>query len=183
MEGVTFESIRRTGWHRYNIPDPWLPHAEGNFKTPSGKCEFYAESIDPPMPEYHPAQFSEEELEYPLHLMTVKSPRNFLNSSHANVRRLRDAEGEPWLDIHPTDAFMRNLSNGDKVSVYNSRGEVIVRLKFSEKVRPGVVCMPQGFWTSLVEGGSTANALTDDRLTDMGGGGAIQEARVNVRKL
>ena len=42
--------------------------------------------------------------------------------------------------------------------------------------------MPQGFWPSLMKGGSSANALTDDRLTDMGRGAAIQEARVEVMK-
>jgi len=43
--------------------------------------------------------------------------------------------------------------------------------------------MPQGFWSSLSEGGSSANALTDDLLTDMGNGAAIQEARVNIVKV
>lgn len=32
----------------------------------------------------------------------------------------------------------------------------------------GAVCMPQGYWLSLVEGGNTANALTNDLLADMG---------------
>ena len=43
--------------------------------------------------------------------------------------------------------------------------------------------MPQGFWPSLLKGGSSANALTNDLLTDMGRGGAIQEARVEVVKV
>ncbi len=66
------------------------------------------------------------------------------------------------------------------VRVFNQRGEVRVQLRTSEKVRQGVVCMPQGFWKSLVDGGSTANALTSDGLSDMGGGSALQEARVQV---
>ncbi|MBK8633957.1 MAG: molybdopterin dinucleotide binding domain-containing protein [Saprospiraceae bacterium] len=47
----------------------------------------------------------------------------------------------------------------------------------SKRVKKGVVCMPQGYWTSLINGDSSANALTDDLLTDMGGGADLQEAR------
>ncbi len=43
--------------------------------------------------------------------------------------------------------------------------------------------MPQGYWTSLMDGDSSANALTDDLLTDMGGGAALQEARVAIMKV
>ncbi|MGB5171720.1 MAG: hypothetical protein WBN69_09855 [Eudoraea sp.] len=43
--------------------------------------------------------------------------------------------------------------------------------------------MPQGFWPSLLKGESSANALTNDLLTDMGRGGAIQEAKVEVVKV
>ena len=183
MEGITFESLRRNGSVRYNIPDPWLPHAKGNFKTPSGRCEFHNEGMEPALPEYKAVTYPEEyAAKYPLHLLTAKSPKNFLNSSHANVRRLRDAEGTPWLDMHAEDATDRGLKDGDRIRAFNDRGEVLVTARLSAKVGRGVVCMPQGFWTSLVEGGSTANALTDDRLTDMGGGGAIHEARVQVIK-
>ena len=183
MEGITFESLRDSGSARYNIPDPWIPHAQGNFKTASGKCEFYNAEMDPSLPDYTPVSYPAEYLaNYPLHLLTAKSPKNFLNSSHANVKRLTQAEGAPWLDMHTDDATARGLQDGDKIRVYNDRGEVLVTARLSSKVARGVVCMPQGFWTSLVDGGSTANALTDDRLTDMGGGGAIHEARVQVAK-
>ena len=37
--------------------------------------------------------------------------------------------------------------------------------------------------TSPNKGNSSANALTNDLLTDMGRGGAIQEARVDIEKV
>ncbi len=43
--------------------------------------------------------------------------------------------------------------------------------------------MPQGYWPSLTAGGSTANALTDDLLTDAGGSAALQETKVQVAKV
>jgi hypothetical protein len=42
--------------------------------------------------------------------------------------------------------------------------------------------MAQGHWSSLMNGGSSANALTTDLLADMGDGSALQETRVEVVK-
>lgn len=187
MKGISFDSLRKTGWARLALPEKWMPHAKGNFGTPSGKCEFYSASQQAAggtfLPEYKPVEYSAEELEkYPLHLLTVKSSKNFLNSSHANVDRLRRSEGKFRLDIHPRDAEARGISDGDPIRVFNQYGEVVLAAQVGEKVRPGVVCMPQGFWKSLVEGGSTANALTRDLLTDMGRGAALHESRVEIVK-
>jgi anaerobic selenocysteine-containing dehydrogenase len=179
LEGITFERLREEGWARLRVPDPWMPHAEGNFKTPSGRCRFVAPDLDPPLP--LPSTLSEEERSrYPIQLLTVKTPARFLNSSHANIDRLRRAEGAPRLDLDPADARARGLADGATVRVFNDRGEVRLRLRISDRVRPGVACMPQGYWASLVEGGSTANALTSDATNDLGGGAALQSARVQV---
>ena len=105
-----------------------------------------------------------------------------MNTSHANVHHLLKKEGPPYLDIHEVDAKARNISNGDEVKVHNDQGQVLLTARVKNKVRPGVVCMPQGFWASLMRGGSTANALTNDLLTDMGNGAALQEAIVEVMK-
>ncbi len=184
LNGVTFDTLRKNGWVKLNIPDQWMPHAKGNFKTSSGKCEFYNASNEPPIPEYRPKAYSREELStFPLKLLTIKSTKNFLNSSHANVKELMDKEGQPVLDIHPEDAKLREIVDGAEVKAYNKNGEVLLTAKVRSKVNQGVVSMPQGYWSSLVKGGSTANALTSDLLTDKGRGGALQEARVEVTLL
>jgi len=183
LKGITFESLKKSGWAKLNLPDPWMPHAEGHFGTASGKCEFFNASLKPAFPEYNPKEYSPDELKkYPLLLLTIKSTKNFLNSSHANVNHLIKKEGKPFLDIHQLDAEARGITDGDEVKAYNQNGDVIITARIREKVRRGVVCIPQGFWPSLMKGGSSANALTDDLLTDMGNGAALQEARVEVMK-
>ena len=183
MEGITFESLRKSGWARLRLPSPWMPHAEGKFATTSGKCEFFNSALKPPVPEYHPVTHTGEVLKkYPLRLLAIKSTSNFLNSSHANVQHLLKKEGPAYLDIHQQDAEIRGISDGDVVKVYNGHGQMTLTARIKGKVRPGVVCMPQGFWPSLLKGGSSANALTNDLLTDMGNGAALQEARVEVMK-
>lgn len=183
LKGITFERLRKSGGQRLNLPEKWMPHAEGNFKTTSGKCHFYDAEVQPSLPTYVPVTYTKKEREkYPLHLLTIKTPRYFLNSSHANVDQNLDKEGEPYLEVHPTDAAARNIAEGEELKVFNQRGRVYLRARLSQKVTPGVVCMPQGYWLSQFKGGSSANALTTDLLTDMGRGGAIQETKVEIMK-
>ena len=184
LQGITFESLRKIGWAKLNISEKWLPHAEGNFGKLGGKCKLYNADVNPPIADYVPFSYSAEDLaKYPLHLLTVKSTKNFLNSTRANHDKHTKKEGKPYLDINEADAKIRNIAEGDELKIFNQRGEVYVTARIKNKVQKGVVCMPQGFWSSLMKGGSSANALTHDLLTDMGGSAALQEARVEVTKI
>ena len=44
LEGITFERLMSDGWAKLNIPEPWLPYAEGGFPTASGRFEFASEA-------------------------------------------------------------------------------------------------------------------------------------------
>ena len=187
MQGITFDYLKKHGWAKLRLPDPWMPFVKGSFGTPSGKCEFYSSSLQqqglPPMPDFQPAIKSAGDLtDYPFRLLTVKSTSFFLNTSHANVGHLQTKEGEPYLDINATDAEKRGISDGDELIVLNQLGKVLIKAKVSNRVGAGVVCMPQGYWSSLMKGGSSANALTTDSFTDMGEGAAFHETNVEVAK-
>ena len=45
LAGISYERLQREGWAPLNIPPDRSPFADGHFSTPSGKCEFYAESV------------------------------------------------------------------------------------------------------------------------------------------
>lgn len=183
LKGISFELLRKSGGQRLNLPEKWMPHEKGNFKTKTGKCHFYDADLEPKLPTYVPKVYSEEDTKkYPLKLLTIKTPKYLLNSSHANIAHILQKEGKPYLEINPVDASNRNITDGDELKIYNQRGRVYMTARISRKVTQGVVCMPQGYWPSLLKGGSSANALTDDLLTDMGRGAAIQEAKVQVIK-
>ena len=85
--------------------------------------------------------------------------------------------------MHPADAEKRDIRAGDMVKVFNNSGRVMIKVNISEYARPGLVAMPHGWWPSLMEGGSSANALTPDGLTDMGRGSDFHDARVEVEKI
>ena len=80
----------------------------------------------------------------------------------------------------PDDAAVRGIADGEVVRVFNDRGAVLTRAQVDERVRPGVVALPSGWWASLSPGGASANALTADGLADWGGGGDFHDTLVEV---
>jgi anaerobic selenocysteine-containing dehydrogenase len=187
LEGTPYERLQREGWAPLNLPSRRLPFAEGGFPTPSGKCELYSESMKAqrmdPLATYVAAQPpSDEASRYPLHFMSPKWNRFFVNSSHANRPRLEKAAGEPRLRIHPTDAARRGIEDRNRVRVFNQRGSVTLRAMVTDDMQPGIVIFLHGWWASRI-GGSSANALTSDVLADLGGGSTLHDVWVEVETL
>ena len=89
-------------------------------------------------------------------------------------------EREPLLEIHPLNAQQREITDGEWVKVFNDRGQVKIRVRLSDRVRPSVVSMPSGWWASLSPEGTSANALTADGVSDWGSGGDFHDTLVEV---
>jgi anaerobic selenocysteine-containing dehydrogenase len=183
-----WDALKRKGWQKLNMPD--APFAEGGFPTPSGKCEFYcarmqADGLDP-LPTYIPpyeSVSSNPELgaKYPLAMISPPA-RNFLNSSFVNVQSLRSTEGEPRLDMHPTNAAMRGIVQGERVRIFNDRGSFIAKVRVTDKARPGLVVGLSIWWKKLAADGKNANEVTSQRLTDMGRAPTFYDVLVQVEK-
>lgn len=188
MRGMTFEELKERGWMRLSVPEKFAPFVEGNFPTPSGKCEFFSESLASqgvdPLPTYIPPRESvqtapELAKKYPLAIISPPA-HNFLNSSFANLPTFIKAEKEPYLEIHPMDAAARDIKDGDRVRVFNDRGEFKLKARVSEKARPGVVVALSVWWKKLTSDGCNANDVTSQGLTDLGSGATFYDALVEV---
>lgn len=188
LEGITLERLRAEGFVRLNVPERFAPFAEGNFPTPSGKCEFYSESLKrqgiDPLPTYIPPRenaLSAPKLaqRYPLALISPPA-HNFLNSSFVNQDSLRKVEKEPVVEIHPWDAAPRRLETGMTVRVFNDRGEFHVKVKVSERTRPGVAMAPGVWWAKLSSDGRNVNRTTSQAVTDLGEGATFYDNLVEV---
>ena len=59
---------------------------------------------------------------------------------------------------------------------------MIARARVGDRACAGVVGLPSGWWASGTEGGRAANALTEARLTDLGGGGSFHDGLVEVER-
>jgi anaerobic selenocysteine-containing dehydrogenase len=84
------------------------------------------------------------------------------------------------LEIHPDDARVRGIADGDDVEIVNELGSVTCSARITGLIRRGTVAFPKGVWRRHTANGLTSNALVPDRLTDLGGGACFNDARVQV---
>jgi anaerobic selenocysteine-containing dehydrogenase len=180
--------LKQSGWQRLDVPLPYTPFAQGGFATPSGRCEFHSQRLAElgldPVPNYvppHEGSASALAARYPLAIISPPA-RNFLNSTFVNVKSLRDVEGEPTLQIHPADASARDIRDGDRVRVFNGRGEFELAARVTDRARAGVVVALSIWWKKLAADGRNANEVTSGRLTDIGRAPTFYDCRVEVAR-
>jgi len=153
------------------------------FRTPSGKLEFYSEQLaaagHPPMPDWQPdIQEQQDAARWPLRLLTA--PGYFqAHTAYAGVEFLRRREGPAHCILHPDEAARRGLADGAKVRLFNERGAVGMVLRVSDEVRSGIVLVPgQRPDSEALEG--TINLLCSDRYTDIGDGATYQSTFLDI---
>ena len=186
---VDVAELRRVGWVKVPYPDDGRPWGAGVFPTPSGRIELVSTQLPrlghPALPTFvapreGPAGDPELRARYPLQLLTPKHHTRFLNSGYAQLPKHGPAEGGPFLELDEHDAARRGLVEGDLARVWNDRASVTLPVTISTRLRPGVVSIPFGWWSAHHPDGRTANALTNDTLSDWGGGVAFWDTLVEV---
>ncbi len=191
LEGVTLERLKSEHSVRLNLPETFVPFADGRFPTPSGKCELFSQRMADagldPLPTYTPPledPRTRKDLaeRYPLQLLTPPRPE-FLNSTFAGDDRALKRAGDPKIELSHEDAQKRGLGHDDWAEVYNDRGAFRARVALLGSVRPGVAVALGIRWNKLTPGGTNVNSTTSSALTDMGGGATLFDNLVDVRHL
>jgi anaerobic selenocysteine-containing dehydrogenase len=193
MRGITLEQLRSQGSVRLRWagePDtPFQPFAHGGFETPSGKGEFVSAALDAAgidsLPHFTPNRESRSAVHnaaYPLEFLPRKAD-NYMNSTFANLptHQRMEAAHTGRLEIHPSDALPRGICQGDGVEVFNQRGRIRLLAQLDPAVKPGMV-VARLAWNKLSAGGSNVNALTSERLTDIGRGATFYSTMVEVAR-
>jgi formate dehydrogenase major subunit len=148
--GVTFEKLDRLGSIQ------WPCNAAAPDGTPTmhvdqfvrGKGRFY-------LTEYVPTQ-ERATSRYPLLLTTGRVLTQY--NVGAQTRRTPNTQwhNEDRLEIHPHDADVRGVADGDWVGIASRAGETVLRAEVTERVQPGVV------YTTFHFPESGANVVTTD---------------------
>jgi anaerobic selenocysteine-containing dehydrogenase len=199
MEHITFEDLKLQGhiplgFHREPETQPFQPFTAGPLPTPSGKVEFYSEALASagldPLPAFVPnteSRLGKDAERFPLEFLGRKAD-NYMNSTFANLdgHRKMEARTSQRLEMHPLDAKARGIADGDPVRIWNDRGSLTLTALIKEgsggSVPTGVVAASMD-WAKLQPDGANVNALTSERLTDIGAGATFYSVLVEVAKL
>jgi anaerobic selenocysteine-containing dehydrogenase len=185
LHDLDLSVLREKGFVRLNVPDPLLPYVGGGFATASSRAELSSPALaaagHDPLPSHRPPRESgSRNGAFPLALLTPKTHPRFLNTSYTYLPKHGPREGGPYLELDPGDAAVRGLGDGDRAKVWNDRATLTLSVRISARLRPGVAAIPFG-WQAADHGeAATANSLTNDTLTDWGGGVAYSDTWVEV---
>jgi molybdopterin-containing oxidoreductase family molybdopterin binding subunit len=167
IKGITREKLKEGA-----MPLTFIPEMDQEFdmpfSTPSEKIELYSEGLAedgqalPVFLEPLETPVSPEKKKYPLAFIQGHS-RFRTHSMFANVTSLLDMNPEPVVEINPQDAYERNISDDDQVTVFNNRARTTLKARLTEGVRPGVINITQGWWIDQFKEGSV-NHLTHDTI-------------------
>jgi anaerobic selenocysteine-containing dehydrogenase len=195
MDHMTYHALEEQGhiplgFHREPETHPFLPYTSETLPTPSGKIEFFSETLAAAgldgLPSFTPpteSRWGKDAKRYPLELLPRKAD-NYMNSTFANLdghRKMERARNQR-IEMHPTDAEARGLANGGAARVFNDRGSICLEVLVDAKLPVGVVAA-QLDWAKLTPGGANVNVLTSERLTDIGAGATFYSTLVEVEKV
>ena len=182
MEGVDIKAVMAGATVRLNIPAS--PYARG-FNTPSGRVEFFSQAMADqgldPLPDGEPLRDPDGGEDYPLEFITPPHPL-LLNSAFNEIEAVREKIGSPRVLIHPETAAERQISQGDRIRVFNSRGSGVFQAQVTRDTQRDLLVAEGLRWPVHFPGGG-ANQMTSQRLTDMGETCAFHCNRVAVEKL
>jgi anaerobic selenocysteine-containing dehydrogenase len=194
MEHITLDDLKREGhiplaFHRDPETQPFMPNVSGPMPTPSGRIEFYSEALAAqgldPLPAFVPpteSRWGKTAEQYPLEFLSRKAD-NYMNSTFANLdgHRKMEARKRHKLEMHPVDAQSRGIADGESVRVFNDRGSLRLTAYVNGSLPPGVVAA-QLDWAKFSSDNANVNALTSERLTDLGAGATFYSTLVQVAK-
>jgi len=176
-------------------PDFRTSHYLDGFAHADGKFHFKADWAHPPigsaglmgawdqMPSLpdHWASIEEADEAHPFRLATSPS-RSFLNTSFNETPSSQAREGAPSVMIHPEDAGLLDIADGDAVTLGNTRGETTLTARLFDGVRRGVLIAESIQPNKAHIGGRGINTLTGAEAVAPIGGAAFHDNKVWVRK-
>jgi predicted molibdopterin-dependent oxidoreductase YjgC len=154
LEGITYSRIEKIGiqWPCTTKNHPGTEFLyKGGF--PRGKVHFTPVSYAPPA--------EKPDDEYPFVLTSGRHLFHYhFGSMTGRVKGIEKHAKDPYVEIHPDDAFILKINNGDSVKVSSRRGQILLQARLTERVNKGEV------FISMHYGKAAVNVLTNDTALD-----------------
>ena len=177
--GVTFEQLEDEQIVYATPPIQYCKHVDTGFSTQSGKVEFFSKSFGEKgfgaIPAYtEPAgepldQKKLSEKGFSL-IGTSMRPAQFVHTKLKNIDVLSKSYPEPFIWIHPDDAHIRGIIEGQAVKVSSPQGMIRIKARLTEDTKPGLVWVDFG-WENPTDEKASINVLTNDLFFDPISGG------------
>ena len=171
--GITVEMLRKNPKGIVFAETEYEKYKNNGFDTRSGKAEIYSEIFKEhgysPIPDFEQSEekdisFYNERENFPLIGISGARSINFVHSQFRNIPYLMKREPEPFIDIHPEDAKIRAISDGDIVRIETPNGQIKMKAKVSDVVRSGLVRIAWGWGEFSLD--YNINRLTNDEERD-----------------
>lgn len=196
-DGLTLNDLRRAGADGVTVPAPgeeaFRKHEKGllrrdgkpGFNTPSGKIELKSKTLEQygfdALPRYRepvesPARTPELAKEFPLILNTGARVPMFTHSKLRELPSLRRLMPHPVVNLHPRDAEVCAISQGDEVELESPHGRIRLRANLTSEVLPGVIDVSHG-WAE-----ANVNEVVARYFDPITGFVAFKEGLCRVRK-
>ncbi len=182
--GLNLKILKEEG--QFLLPLRDLPWEDKQFYTPSGKYEFYSESakqdgLSPTVILSYPRESIQEQEKlkekYPYNLLTIH-PKKSLHSQH--IFLLNKKNHKPRVILSLEIANKMNIKNGEKVKVYNDRGQIVGIAIVNQGINKKTIVVEEGWWK---DSGYSANFLTSNKNSDMGNGSILYDCAVMIEKI
>jgi assimilatory nitrate reductase catalytic subunit len=154
--GISYDRLRRGEalfWPCPSDAHPGTPRLFlERFATPDGRARFHAVE--------HKGPAEQPDEEYPLYLTTGRLLAQYQSGTQTSrVPSLREADPEPFVEIHPQIAATYGIGAGDRVLLRTRRGQLRLKARLNPSMRLDTVFVPF-HWG----GAGRANTLTNDAL-------------------
>ena len=181
ISGLSYDRLEKEGTFQWPVPTPDHPgtkrlFTDFSFYTASGKATFFPinspENLSDPPTDRFPLILTTGRIRDQWHTMTKTG----------KVNKLRQHIDKPFVEIHPDDAIVRNIADGDVVVVENSRGEVQVCAKVTDSIKRGVIFLPMHWGKILNQDAARANNLTSGLVDPISKEPDFKYSTVELRK-
>ena len=162
MAGMSYDRLKKAGSLQWPCPDaqhPGTPRLfeDKQFHTADKRAAIHG--ID------HASRSEVTTDKYPLVLTTGRIRDQWHTMTRTGkVKKLRQHLDTPFVEIHPTDARIHLIDEGDTLTIYNDRGAVRARAHVTDTIKAGVVFLPMHWGKSLQHGDARANLLTSPEV-------------------
>jgi anaerobic selenocysteine-containing dehydrogenase len=182
MQGIKGSEVSPFAALRMTAPDGRSFALFDNIRpcTPSGKVELVSDVLaqrwgaHARLPAYRPPAITSFQL-------ALISPASDKRISSTLFGAGGAPDEAPPLFMHPSDAKARNLDGVKRVRVFNDRGAVVLPLKITDAIMPGVVASEKGAWLATSPTGQTISALVSaDHKADLAHGACFNDTAVEV---